>query len=244
MWCKHCHQDVPVVGSQQLPDLCPRCERGFEPTRVIIERLPVRSELGTPVERMLDAETDRRLQALGRSIRKPLLGTPAMQPGERLWLDLPPKVRNGTQGATTDPRLRRDEELSPAQVQWGAWLATTFGLGLTLGGAVLIGMALWGELGEYWPWGVGITLTGQAILAAGLIWMLGSLWKTSRAAVSRLAACEHQLAAVHRSAEAIYGQRVSGASAFYGELARGASPTSLMSSLQGQVQQLATRLHH
>src|SRR5690606_11443825 len=141
------------------------------------------------------------------------------------------------------PRLLRDDELTPAQVQWGAWLATTLGLGLTLGGAVLIGMALWGNLQEYWPWGVGIILTGQAILAAGLIWMLGSLWKTSRSAVARLAACERQLAAVHRSTEAIYGQRVGGASAFYGELARGASPTTLMSSLQGQVHQLAARMH-
>jgi hypothetical protein len=105
-------------------------------------------------------------------------------------------------------------------------------------------MALWGNMPEFWSWGVGTTLVGQALLAAGLIWMLGCLWSTTRSAAQRLAMCEHQLAAVHRSNEAIYGQRVAGASAFYGELVRGTSPQVLVSSLQGQVQHLASRLHH
>jgi hypothetical protein len=244
MWCKHCHQDVPAVAIRKKPDTCGRCGNAFETREAERANHPPIERQLTPPERLLDADTDRRVRDLGRSIRRPLLGAPAMRPGEVMWLDIPKADRGGAGGQLRDPRALRDDEYTPARVQWGAWLATTLGLGLAAAGAVLLSMALWGNLPEYWTWGVGTALTGQALLAAGLIWMLACLWKTTRTAANRLASCEQQLAAVNRSAEMILGQRVAGASAFYGELARGASPTTLMSSLQGQVAQLATRLHH
>lgn len=244
MWCKHCHQDVPSIASRAVPTACPRCQQAYEARQADRPVATAQARQLTPVERLLDAEGDRRVRDLGRSIRRPLSAGPANQTGQALWLDLPAAGATRSAAKSRDPRRLRDDEPTPASVQWGAWIASTFGLGLSTGGAVLLGMALWGNMPDFWSWGVGTALVGQSLLAAGLIWMLGCLWKTTRTAAQRLASCEHQLASVNRSNEAILGQRVAGASAFYGELTRGASPQVLMSSLQGQVQHLASRLYH
>lgn len=245
MWCQHCGQDVPAVSAAAgVPAACPRCQHTAE----------AESELhaeSVGVEPTDEWRTEQRMRAIGRSLRTPL--TIARSPNDdrsMLWVDMPaalhaPKPETSdAQRHAERSRQVRVQRTSERRMQVVAWFALVFGLGLAVGGVGLMGMGMFGEHSVFWRWGVGVTLAGQAILIAGLVKALMSLWGSSRAASRRIAEMQRELAEVGRTAEAIIAQRPGGSSGFYGELARGASPALLLANLKGQIDHLATRLHH
>ena len=202
------------------------------------------------------------MRQIGRSLRsQTTLGSAgAMASGTHQWVDLPhaenradgtgvagtgvaqPSSVSKTSKHSTSRAASKPRQASAAgeqRLQWLAWLTTVFGLGVAAGGVSLLGMGLLGEQPEFWKWGVGLALAGQALLIAGLVRVLMSLWSNSRQATKHLAQVQHELAQVQRTADAIVAQRPGGASGFYGDLARGASPAVLLSNLKGQVDHLA-----
>ena len=193
------------------------------------------------------------MKLIGRSLRTPLRTTNSSTAEENIhWLDTAAIETNAEPRQsypTTKPKRRTKAATRPAdyRMQWFAWFSMSVGLGLVAGGVGLMGMGLFGEQSEFWrgfwQWGVGATLIGQAMLIAGLVRVLTSLWISSRQSTERLVQMEQQLAEVGRTAESIIARQAGGASVFYGELARGASPTLLMANLKGQLDHLATRLH-
>lgn len=243
MWCQQCQQEAPAIHQDPASLACPRCQLPFHTKCSTGKTSPAVVAVADRSTTSPD-EVDRRMREMARLLKRPLVGGGASMQGDIHWLDGPHSMPGavGTVAPTTTAQRRSSS--SSRAVQGTAWLATSLGGGLALGGAILLGYALLGNRPDFWQWGVGITLVGQVILVAGLVWVLASLWGASRAAAARLATCEAELAHVHRSAQAILAQRPGSASAFYADLARGGNPTLLMANLKGQVDRLAAHLHH
>ncbi|MGI9457169.1 MAG: hypothetical protein ACR2NU_11455 [Aeoliella sp.] len=244
MWCQHCQQDVPAVSpAAGKPLSCAQCQK---PIDRVARTEQCESVLTNPSEQLLDRQADQRMRQIGRSLRSPsAAGADLTSDVRQNWVDLPhcqSSNRDSSASRTVASEVRRSGA-GENRMQAFAWLATMFGLGLAIGGVALLSVALFGEHPELWQWGVGVTLAGQTTLIAGLIRVLTSLWSNSRTASQRLVAVQQELAQVQRSAESLIAQRPGGASGFYGELTRGASPTVLLANLKGQIDHLATRLH-
>ncbi|QDU54404.1 hypothetical protein [Aeoliella mucimassa] len=244
MWCQQCGQDVPAISTEGgVPGACPRCGHASARTA---------SKVAEPVlvaEASDDWHSERRMRHIGRSLRTPLAAGKRTASDDAIhWLDMTavPSTDQSKRNYPSTKSTRRKKLMKrPAdyRMQWFAWFAVSVGLGLVAGGVGLMGMGLFGEDNGFWQWGVGVALAGQALLIAGLIRVLTSLWNNSRLATRRLIDIEQDLAEVGRTAEAIIARQAGGSSVFYGELARGASPTLLMANLKGQIDHLATRLH-
>lgn len=255
MWCQHCGQDVPAQrpttsdATAPAPTECSRCGRPVGQAQAVADK---GSEVAAAKTTTLDdSQLDRRLRHIGRSLRTPVGATRAST-GESpslLRIDAvpatPTKARLHTANEQLESRrVGRAQRASQQRTQLVAWFALAVGLGLAAAGVGLMGMGMFGEHPIFWQWGVGVTLAGQAILIGGLVRVLLSLWHSTRAASRRLAEMQQELAGVGRTTEAIIAQRPGGASGFYGELARGASPVLLLANLKGQIDHLATTLHH
>ncbi|WP_252853777.1 hypothetical protein [Aeoliella straminimaris] len=247
MWCQHCGQDVPAItATAGMPAECSRCGRPMHRKSAEANQTDTATETNVSEE----WSTERRLRHIGRSLRTPLSVTQRSVEGDVAlhWVDtvaLPAggEVSRERPVSTDYSRAARARRNSDRRMQLVAWLALVLGLGLAVGGAVLMGMGMFGEEPRFWQWGVGVALTGQAVLIGGLVRVLTSLWNASRTAARRVVEMQQELAEVGRTAEAIIAQRPGGPSGFYGELARGASPALLLANLKGQIDHLATRLH-
>lgn len=252
MWCQHCGQDVPALtASAGVPRVCARCQHPMAHASDVATKQPPRDAPQPSAE----WQTDRRMKQIGRSLRTPLT-VARTSPDDRAlqWVDLPAAPPQPAPARSRGPARKAARAASAhyasahyasdRRLQAVAWLSLVFGLGLAAGGVGLMGMGMFGEYPIFWQWGVGVTLAGQAVLIAGLVKVLMTLWGSSRAASRRLHDMQQELAEVGRTAEAIIAQRPGGASGFYGELARGASPALLIANLKGQIDHLATRLHH
>lgn len=243
MWCQHCAQDVPAVSPQAgVPAACSRCGNP-----VASNSATKTAELNAEQDQSPEWASDERMRRIGRTLRTPIATAQPLggDPSSLRWIDMPQfdhAQRAGRRQAAPS-RATRARRASDRRMQLLAWFALSVGLGLTVGGAGLVGMGMFGSEPIFWQWGVAVTLAGQAILIGGLVRVLLSLWSSSRNATRRLAELQRELSEVGRTAEAIIAQRPGGPSGFYGELARGASPALLLANLKGQVDHLATRLH-
>lgn len=251
MWCQHCGQDVPVSRNYATDGIapgstgCSRCGRPVVHSQLARTNIDQQqAEEGADLD---ESQLERRMRHIGRSLRTPVGGGRASSSSHpvHLRIDAVPKQPtterlNKAVERLDHRRTGRLQRASQQRTQWVAWLALAVGLGLAAGGVGLMGMGLFGPHAIFWQWGIGVTLTGQAILIGGLVCVLLSLWSSTRAASKRLADLQQELAGVGRTAEAIIAQRPGGASGFYGELARGASPALLLANLKGQIDHLAT----
>lgn len=248
MWCQHCGQDVPAItAAAGVPAECSRCGR---PSGRKQAEVATKHHAAVDTAASEEWSTEQRLRHIGRSLRTPLVVKANAGEVETAlhWVDtlaLPPggEEPRGGKSSPNHSRAARARRASDRRMQLVAWFALVFGLGLAAGGVTLMGMGMFGEESRFWQWGVGVTLAGQAILIGGLVRVLTSLWNSSRTAARRVVEMQQELAEVGRTAEAIVAQRPGGASGFYGELSRGASPTLLLANLKGQIDHLSTRLH-
>lgn len=112
------------------------------------------------------------------------------------------------------------------------------------GGVGLIVWSLSTQVMAYWNLALGLSLGGQGTLILGLVLVVSRLWRHSRYAAGKLQDVHARLGQLQKTAEILTTMRSGGsAPAFYAELARGASPHTLLTNLKGQLDQLATRLN-
>lgn len=111
-----------------------------------------------------------------------------------------------------------------------------------VGGLALIAWSLAQNEMSYWNQALGLTLGGQGVLIFGLVLVVTRLWRNSRYASNKLHDVTARLAQLQHTADALSATRVGGASAFYADVVRGASPQVLLTNLKAQLEQLATRL--
>jgi hypothetical protein len=147
-----------------------------------------------------------------------------------------------TPGATASsntilqPRRNENSQI----VAWLIVLAGSLALGAGIG---LIAWSLATKIMVHWNLALGLALGGQGTLILGLVLVVSRLWRHSRYAAGKLQDVHARLGQLQQTAEVLTTMRAGGgAPAFYAELARGASPHTMLTNLKGQLDQLATRL--
>ena len=262
MWCQHCQQDVPAIAHSVGGEVvCVRCQQGFEtpPSLRMFEfESSDDSENGAdntsqdPVENLTDWQTDCKFRHLAQTLRN----TDSHSASRYQGLSTTYTHHNPPQDlvSETDPwdpsgALADYDQTTPTNHRgngWAgqimAWLLVFFGVVALASGAILTSWSLLEDLPLYWDVGVTLAFAGQGLLILGLVLVLLFLWQNSRSATSKLQEVHWQLSSVQRTAQTIVGLRNGNAPAFYAELARGASPATLLANLQGQVDQLNVKL--
>jgi hypothetical protein len=123
-----------------------------------------------------------------------------------------------------------------------SWLIVVAGAFTLLSGIGLVGWSLYANEIMYWNLALGLSLGGQGALILGLVLVVSRLWRNSRFATSKLQEVHVRLGQLQQTADVLTTMRAGGASAFYADLARGASPQVLLGNLKGQLDQLAARV--
>jgi hypothetical protein len=272
MWCSQCQQDVPAVaeagGTGRV--VCARCQRSFtaaqpaHTTTVCDHGIPLDefaanatvddSATTDPVAALSDWQTEQRFRHIARTLRTgaresqlpshtAAAGYYRFDPPQNLLVDTEPiavrstAVRNPSSASHYLPNRRS----SGGQVL--AWLIVICGFISFSCGVGLVSWSLAEELPFYWDVGTLMALVGEGLLVYGLLLVLSRLWRSSRHANQKLHEIQWQLGEVQRTAQTIVGMKNGNAPAFYAELARGASPQMLLSSLRGQLEQLSARVN-
>lgn len=253
MWCRHCQQEVPAMGSSSATGLrCARCHKGAEPTRAKLrtDAAPSASTDTTPQPTSAYpsiSETGAR-RAIDRALRTAQATVSAGAATHTLRFDL---AQTGLQperkaNRSTAPRTRQIASQAPrgpsASGQFIAWTlaavgATTLGLGIGF-----ITWSLMGERADLWTPGLIATLTGQGLLIVGLLQIMANLWSAGRQASYRLGQVHDELRLLRRATEEAAGRHTNSASQFYADVARNAGPEMLVGNLRSQLDQLAARL--
>lgn len=257
MWCQRCQQDVPAVASPaSRAVVCARCQfelsphtSGIDDHGIALDAAPSREP--DAVEKLSDWQAEQRFRHLARTLRA---GTAVSKSTAGFRVDPPnnmfsQSVSQSEQLATNAPVVatpRVMPTLAARQTNSGgqliSWLAILFGTFIFGGGIGLGSWSIYEDIPLYWDIGVMLTLVGQGFLILGLVLVLSRLWRNSRYASGKLNEIQWQLGEVQRTAQAIVGLKNGSAPSFYAELARGASPQMLLSSLRGQLDQLAVRV--
>jgi hypothetical protein len=264
MWCGNCHQDVPgarhaangrivcsqcqqpMAGRRQVPPAAPICDDGIELT----ENVAMRKRAAPPITTG-EWSIRQRARELDRALRRPMhfgasaatatpLGKRRFDPPQDL-IDLyqqapTPTVTTATAATTSQHRPSRT---SSGQIL--AWLIVAAGTITLLTGLGLLGWSLSREEMQHWNLALGLALGGQGALILGLVMVVSRLWRNSRYAANKLQEMHARLGQLQNTADTISAMR-GGAPAFYADLARGASPQTLLSNLKGQLDQLAKRM--
>jgi hypothetical protein len=124
-----------------------------------------------------------------------------------------------------------------------SWFVVIVGAFAFAGGAGLIAWSLSSKVMTYWNLGLGLALGGQGTLILGLVLVVSRLWRHSRFAALKLQDVHSRLGQLQQTADVLTSMRAGGsAPTFYADLARSASPHTLLANLKGQLDQLATRL--
>lgn len=253
MWCRHCQQEVPAMGSSSATGLrCARCHRGSEPAPT---KLRVDTSSSASVEPTSQAtaypalsETGAR-RAIDRALRSAQATVSAGAATHTLRFDLaqtglqPEHKTSRSTNSRPRPTASRTAPRGPsASGQFIAWTlaavgATTLGLG--------IGFITWSIMGDrvdLWTPGLAATLTGQGLLIVGLLQIMANLWSADRQAAYRLSQVHDELRQLRRATEEAAGRHASSATQFYADVARNAGPEMLVGNLRSQLDQLAARL--
>lgn len=255
MWCATCQQDVPLVtggsvGSRQ----CPRCKRVFtvktaEPWHVDCGspldcgvELDVAAVSRQPPVDLGDWEVTDRLRRIERLLAKQVAAD-ASAHGNRpshLRVDIPQVRHSVTHRRKADQTTGGSPAVgsSPALGLWAALMFVLAGsLTWLLGAAADAGVP---TVAAFANAGLAIPLqtAGICLLLAGTFSAVAQGVSASRRVARRLDSLEtvadDLLATSHRVG-------MSASSAFYANLAHGASPRLLLADIKGQVDQLSVR---
>lgn len=271
MWCSTCQQETPGVAHSVTGRIvCSRCqqpllgsktaprahicdegialdEQGATASAAASKRLPLPRD---------DWSHRNQVRKLARELNRPLAAAPRRLPGalnESHRFD-PPHPLFGEQEHHV-PRPMMNSEAAPASVrellqskrtekrQVFSWLIVSVGSLALAGGIGLMGWSLCEQQMIHWNLAIGLTLGGQGSLIFGLVLVVARLWRNSRYATGKLQEVHTRLGQLQQTADILTTMRAGGsAPGFYAELARGASPHTLLANLKGQLDQLAVRL--
>lgn len=266
MWCSNCHQDVPGVANPTSRRLvCSRCQHPMAkgkpaPVAAVCDDgidltgqvAPVKS--ASPPIRTDDWSARRRVRELDRALRRPMHIAPAnadvKNPGSRRF-DPPQNLFDALGPAPppaitlAEPPITSVKQLQARRSNGGqvfSWLVVLAGVITLAAGVGLIGWSLYAGDLAHWNLALGLALSGQGELILGLVLVVSRLWRNSRFATSKLQEVHARLGQLQQTADVLTSMRTGGASAFYADLARGASPQMLLGNLKGQLDQLAAQL--
>jgi hypothetical protein len=259
MWCSNCQHEVPaVVQTTRGPLICSQCERELA-ERTGAASSPAddgialesyddtpEQELASPVDLLEQRRSNQRLRQIGRQLHStyrhditfgnsPPLQYQAVQP--------PPLA------ADTELRgiSKQNAQATAAEVQstGSSWFASMLLTGGALGCCCGTGLLAWAtthQLPKMWQWGMLSTMASEGALMLGLVWIAMRLWRNSRKLNRQLSGVDQQLAEVHQLAGSLSGSRMSSSQHYYNHFSQVASPQMLAANLQGQVDQLASRI--
>ena len=258
MWCQHCQQDVPAIAHSVGGEVvCVRCQQRFEnspPLRMFEFDSSDDTKDGAtdapqnPIENLTDWRTDRKFRHLAQTLRSTDTRSASRYQGlptAHTRYDPPQDLVSEAEQPDPNHALAGYDQTTPARQRGGqimAWLLVLCGVIALAGGAIFASWSLLEEVPLYWNVGLALAFAGQGLLILGLVFVLLFLWQNSRYATGKLQEVHWQLSTVQRTAQTIVGLRNGNAPAFYAELARGASPATLLANLQGQVDQLNVKL--
>lgn len=192
-----------------------------------------------------------RYQRMQRTIRAAKTHAQITGSSNRTWrLDQPLADRSGHSSEASRPlpirpnvRATTPAAREPHQAsQWTAWLIALLGTMILGSGIGLLGWSLVQEQPDLWNWGLAAALSGQGLIIIGLVQLLANLWHGSRNHTQRLTTLLGELRRLQQTTDTLVGMRTASASGFYAELARGANPQVLLSSLKGQVDEIAGKI--
>lgn len=236
MWCRSCQQDVPAAATVSGDSLrCPRCQQALSggATQTItapFEPLagPARGAAQMKIERTLRAARQRASDG----------------PTAPVWRFDTSESTSHTSSQQSAARVTSAPQREPRSLsQFTAWALACIGAALLGGGIGLAGWSLIGARPDLWRWALGALLSGQGLLLVGVVQMLASLWGNSRGATARLTLLQQEVSRLQRTTDSLVGLRTASATTFYADLARGASPDTLLANLKGQIDALANRVN-
>ncbi len=260
MWCKTCQQDTPGVAQAATGQIvCSRCQqpvRSRKPTaqaRISDDGIALDEQSATPAPKTPllakdDWSSQQRVRTLARELKRPTYTaskTSASVFADRRRYEPPHDFFNPLDRLPTNTQATAGDTLNTTQTesQIVGWFVVIVGAIAFAGGAGLIAWSLSSKVMTYWNLGLGLALGGQGTLILGLVLVASRLWRYSRFAALKLQDVHAQLGQLQQTADVLTSMRAGGsAPTFYADLARSASPHTLVANLKGQIDQLATRL--
>lgn len=253
MWCRHCHQETPVLGPPgPAGPRCSRCQRTSPAQQA--EAAQPEAEAGESPQ-----ESDDTRREIYRSLRAAHATITAGESSRTLRYDV---GRTPLEEAMSPPHRHAQPTASPptakplarplpaptqptqsaTRSQVAAWVLASLGaVGLGLG----IGLGGWSLLGgrpELWNPALAAAIGGQGLLIVGLLQLLSSLWHAARQGSAKLSLMHEDLRRLRRTADEQAGRQHPSAAGFYADLARDSSPEMMLGNVRGQLDQLASRL--
>lgn len=244
MWCKHCQQDVPAIGSTDDLVRCARCRQTFSGQQV--NAATDREVKGT--EARIQVETRRADDWLERALEDDWELDDELNEAHQLAKSLGVEPTGDTSlridaahvptgQRPLHPRLPRREQKS-----FFSWCMLSLGLMAFVFGAVLVGWSFVEDRPDLWQLGLPFTLGGQAALIVGLVFQLDALSRSNREAIASLDELDEQLDELRHATSMLSTTHSNPAKSFYAHLAEGASPNLLLADLKGQLDLLASRM--
>lgn len=262
MWCKDCQQDVPAVAkSTEGPLVCTRCEAQFEHAEQDDQQASHPSDTGL----LLEGYDRSRRSELGKN---PWAEDETEDRLRRIGLQLRTAYRHQSKpGATRAPRrtwgpealdaLNKEQRLQAMRPSagtkgedgWSYTVASRFislllmigVLGFILGVCWLVCSVAFG-LPNSWQWGMTATIAAEGTLIFGLTWMALRLWHNSRQLNQQIDEVDQQIHELEHLTGSLAAGRLSRSQYYYTHYNQGASSHMLLANLEGQVEQLSTRL--
>jgi hypothetical protein len=260
MWCNTCQQDTPGVAHAATGRItCSRCQQPVRTrkaaalARISDEGIALDEQPSKPAAAPNFAKDDwsnqQRVRTLARELKRPTIT--ASKSSASVFADRrrfePPHDFFGQLDRLPATAQTAASETSNAVQSDGSqivgWFVVIVGALAFAAGAGLIAWSLSSKVMTYWNLGLGLALGGQGTLILGLVLVASRLWRYSRYAAVKLQDVHSRLGQLQQTTDVLTSMRAGGsAPAFYADLARSASPHTLLANLKGQLDQLATRL--
>lgn len=262
MWCRDCQQDVPAVAKSMAgPLVCTRCETELEVSDHAIQAASAPVDSGVELDGLDRSHTYQtmaspwrsdeagdRLRRIGNQLRTAYRhestsnakGTPRRTWGPEALAALmqEPQLRPTIRSA------RRDVDRPARSTATSRFISLLLFLGVVgfiAGVFALVWSAAFG-LPNSWQWGMTATIAGEGVLIVGLTWMALRLWHNSRRLNRQIDGVDRQINQLEHLTGSLAAGRMTGSQYYYSHFNQGASGQMLLADLQGQVEQLSTRL--
>jgi len=133
-------------------------------------------------------------------------------------------------------------QTSPRATSVLAMGTVALGTAAFLCGAVLLGWSLVDGYSHLWSLGLPITLGGQVLLLVALVTQLERIWSDNRRTSTKIEEVDERIADLKQSTRMLSVSHGSASQAFYAHMADGASGELLLADLKGQLDLLAVRM--
>lgn len=261
MWCNTCQQDTPGVAHAATGRIvCSRCQLPVSARKataqarisdegIALDEQPAAASAKGPSFAKDNWSNEQRVRTLARELKRPAITaskTSASVFADRRRFEPPHDFFGQLDRSSVTTQTDANDAANAMQSEGSqivGWFVVIIGALAFAGGAGLIAYSLSSKVMSYWNLGLGLALGGQGTLILGLVLVASRLWRYSRYAAVKLQDVHSRLGQLQQTADVLTSMRAGGsAPAFYADLARSASPHTLMANLKGQLDQLATRL--